>query len=71
MNIYAVQDGARCAVRYAAVAPGRLVLRSYNPDRPVELLKIHSKGLFGLHRRASLSHRRRCVRHRHALSTLK
>jgi hypothetical protein len=45
VNIYAVQDGARCAVRYAAVAPGRIVLRSHNPDRPVELLKIpHSKG---------------------------
>jgi hypothetical protein len=45
VNIYAVQGLARCAVRYAAVAPGRIILRPYNPDWPVELVKIpYGKG---------------------------
>ena len=44
-NVYAVRSGTECAIRYVAVAAGRIVLRPHNPDWPVELVEIaHGKG---------------------------
>ena len=44
-NIYAVRAGGRCAIRYVAVSPGRIILRPHNRDSPVELVEIaHGKG---------------------------
>ncbi len=39
-NIYAVQTGTQCAIRYVDVAPGQIILRPDNPDWPVELVEI-------------------------------
>lgn len=39
-NLYAVRVGVQCAIRYAAVASGRIILRPSNPDWPVELVEI-------------------------------
>jgi hypothetical protein len=39
-NLYAVRTGEQCAIRYVAVASGRIILRPHNPDWPVELIEI-------------------------------
>ena len=39
-NIYAVRVGEQCAIRYAAVSSGRVILRPHNPEWPVELVEI-------------------------------
>jgi hypothetical protein len=39
-NIYAVRVGEHCAIRYVAVAAGRVILRPHNPEWPVELVEI-------------------------------
>ena len=40
VNMYAVRDETRCAIRYVAISPGRIILRPHNPDWPVELVEI-------------------------------
>ena len=39
-NIYAVRVGEQCAIRYVAVASGRIILRPHNGQWPVELVEI-------------------------------
>ncbi len=39
-NIYAVQNGTQCAIRYVDLSPRQIVLRPDNPDWPVELVEI-------------------------------
>jgi len=39
-NLYAVRSGEQCAIRYVAVASGRIVLRPHNDQWPVELVEI-------------------------------
>ena len=39
-NLYAVRVGEQCAVRYVAVASGRVILRPHNAEWPVELVEI-------------------------------
>ena len=44
-NIYAVRAAGECAIRYATVGSGRVILRPHNQDCPVELVEIaHGKG---------------------------
>ena len=39
-NLYAVRSGEQCAIRYVAVASGRIILRPHNDQWPVELVEI-------------------------------
>ena len=39
-NLYAVRSGEQCAIRYVAVASGRIILRPHNDQWPVELIEI-------------------------------
>jgi hypothetical protein len=38
--IYAVRVGEQCAIRYVAVASGRVTLRPHSAEWPVELVEI-------------------------------
>jgi hypothetical protein len=39
-NLYAVRVGEQCVIRYVAVASGRIILRPFNEQWPIELVEI-------------------------------